>query len=91
MKIIFSPTGWDQYQHWRRSDNDLCDKIDALLSEMRRTPFTGLGKPEPLKVDRKGEWSRRINDEHRIVYRVYGKHPDQFLEIVTCRHHYSKK
>jgi toxin YoeB len=91
VKLLFSPTGWDQYQYWRQSDDDICAKIDLLISEMRRTPFVGLGKPEPLKGDRKGEWSRRINDEHRIVYRVYGKHPEQFLEIVTCRHHYSRK
>ena len=78
----------------RRSDNRvprLADKIDKLIEDIRRQPFTGLGKPEPLRGELTGYWSRRIAKGHRLVYRVVGKRGlDQRLEIVQCRFHYRK-
>jgi toxin YoeB len=91
MKVTFTDRAWEEYQHWRNTDQDMCNKLERLISEARRTPFSGTGKPEPLKGEQSGTWSRRITDEHRLVYEVYGKGSDQALEIVSCRYHYTKK
>ena len=91
MKITFGAKGWDQYQYWRVNDDDMCRKVERLIAETRRTPFNGTGKPEPLRGDKTGSWSRRITDEHRLVYRVSGKGSDQVLEIVSCRFHYAER
>jgi toxin YoeB len=72
------------------SDPAMLERINRLIEEARRTPFTGLGKPEPLKGEFAGFWSRRINGEHRLIYRVAGHAgADQRIEIASCRYHYS--
>ena len=88
MNLVWSAHGWDDYLHWQAEDQKIVRKVNALLKDMTRSPFQGIGKPEPLKGDRSGCWSRRINDEHRLIYRVGGRGADQFIEIVQCRHHY---
>ncbi|TXL71558.1 Txe/YoeB family addiction module toxin [Vineibacter terrae] len=88
MKLLFSGAAWEDYQHWVASDPNVLDRLNALIRECRRTPFTGTGKPEALKGDLKGWWSRRITLEDRLVYRVRGVAPDQVLEIAQCRFHY---
>ena len=88
MKICFSDEGWDDYQHWVSNDPKTLERINALIEECRQNPFKGRGKPEPLKQDLKGWWSRRITGEDRLVYRVTGKGRDQALEIIQCRLHY---
>jgi toxin YoeB len=84
MNVIFSARAWSHYLHWQETDQKLLGKINALIKECARTPFTGAGLPEPLRGDLKGWWSRRINQEHRLVYRI----ADAGLEIVQCRYHY---
>lgn len=88
MKLVWSDRSWEEYLLWQKSDPVVLAKINALIAEAKRTPFFGLGKPEPLKGDFRGWWSRRITGEHRLVYRVSGKVPDQTLEIAQCREHY---
>lgn len=84
MDVIFFPNGWQDYQYWIDVDIKLFRKINKLIKECQRTPFQGTGKPEPLKNELSGWWSRRIDREHRLVYRV----KDGALEIAQCRHHY---
>ncbi len=90
MKIVFSDDAWDDYLHWQgHTDNGrMCDRINALIKETKRDYFKGLGKPEPLRGDLTGWWSRRINDEHRMIYRVTGKGDAQQMEIAQLRYHY---
>lgn len=90
MKIVFWPTAWDDYLHWQAEDAKLLDRVNALLKEITRDPFRGTGKPEPLGQNMSGWWSRRINREHRLVYRVTGKGKGeaQALEVAQCRYHY---
>ncbi len=84
MNIIFSNQAWDDYLYWNATDKKIFKKINTLIKECQRTPFSGTGKPEPLKHELAGAWSRRIDKEHRLVYRV----KDGTLEIAQCRHHY---
>lgn len=88
MRVEFSDEGWEDYQHWVANDPRTLARLNGLIEECRRNPFRGTGKPEPLKQDLKGWWSRRINGEDRLVYRVAGKGRDQALEIIQCRLHY---
>ena len=88
MKLLFSSQSWETYLYWQGQDPDVVDKINALIKDAMRSPFAGLGKPEPLKNELKGWWSRRITREHRLVYRVTGSPGDQTLEIASCRFHY---
>ncbi|MCL6708417.1 Txe/YoeB family addiction module toxin [Pseudomonas sp. R2.Fl] len=88
MKLIFSGRAWSDYLFWRENDPRTLDKVNALIKECQRTPFSGSGKPEPLKGELKGFWSRRITAEHRLVYRVTGTGEGQSLEIAACRYHY---
>ena len=81
MKLIFADAAWDDYQ---RQDRKIALRINKLISEIQRDPFSGVGKPEPLKHALSGFWSRRINDEHRIVYRIEGAS----LLIAQLRFHY---
>ncbi|MDW5317762.1 Txe/YoeB family addiction module toxin [Rhizobium sp. PL01] len=89
MKIQFSQDAWEDLQHWIAADEKILQKILNLLKECQRTPFSGTGKPEPLRNELKGWWSRRISQEHRLVYRVSGTDKNQTLEIAACRNHYS--
>jgi toxin YoeB len=88
VKVSFSDNGWDDYQHWINEDRKTLKRVNALIEECRRNPFKGTGKPEPLKQDLKGWWSRRITGEDRLVYRVQGTGKDRVLEIIQCRLHY---
>ena len=89
MRVHFTDDGWDDYLYWARHDRDIHERLNALIEDARRTPFKGIGKPEPLKGDLAGFWSRRITGEHRLVYAVDGtKGKDQRLTIVQCRYHY---
>lgn len=89
MRVYFSDNGWDDYLYWFNHDIDTLRRLNELIENARRTPFQGVGKPEPLKGDLAGFWSRRITREHRLVYAVEGKPgDDQRIVIVQCRHHY---
>ena len=70
MRLVFSEQAWEDYLHWQKTDKKTVQRINGLIKEITRTPYTGTGKPEPLKHALSGYWSRRINDEHRIVYKV---------------------
>ena len=84
MKYIFIDESWEDYLYWLETDKKIHKKINELIKDIKRQPFTGLGKPEPLKYKYKGFWSRRIDDEHRLIYTVKG---DEII-IVKCRFHY---
>lgn len=88
MRIAFVPDGWADYLYWQEHDRKTLSRINDLLRDMTRHPFEGIGKPEPLKGTLKGMWSRRITQEHRIVYSVIGTGEDQTLIILQCRFHY---
>ena len=88
MKITFADKAWEDYRHWIATDPDALKRLNSLIEEGRRTPFKGKGKPEPLKGDLKGWWSRRLTREDRLVYRVEGTGELQRLEIAQCRYHY---
>lgn len=88
MKLSFWPTAWEDYLHWQSDDRRGLERINALIKECQRDPFRGTGKPEPLGGNLSGWWSRRINREHRLVYRVSGSGEAQTLEIAQCRYHY---
>jgi toxin YoeB len=88
LRIIFTSQGWADYLALRDADPNAHRKLDVLIAECRRNPFRGIGKPEPLKDNLKGWWSRRVTKEHRLVYRVVGSGDDQALEISQCRLHY---
>jgi toxin YoeB len=84
MKLIFSEHAWEDYLYWQRVDRKLLKRINSLIQNIQRSPYEGIGKPEPLKHALSGYWSRRINDEHRIVYKV----ENDSLFIAQLRHHY---
>lgn len=81
---MFSSRAWDQYRFWSTADPKILKRINRLIKEIQRTPFEGAGKPEPLKENLSGWWSRRITDEHRLVYRIR----DEAVEIAQARYHY---
>jgi toxin YoeB len=84
MKLVFSAQAWDDYLYWQEHDRKLVERINGLIKECIRTPFKGTGKPEPLRGSLAGWWSRRITQEHRLVYRP----TDDGLHIGQCRYHY---
>jgi toxin YoeB len=84
VKLIFSEHAWKDYLYWQRTDRKLLKRINSLIRDIQRTPFEGTGKPEPLKHGLAGYWSRRINDEHRIVY----KFEDDSIYFAQMRYHY---
>ncbi len=84
MKLIFADEAWEDYLYWQKLDKKIVEKINKLIAEVKREPFEGVGKPEPLKHALSGYWSRRINAEHRIVYRIEG---DSLL-LAQLRYHY---
>lgn len=92
MRIEFTEKGWDDLQYWLETDISIVHKIRALLNSITRTPTKGIGKPEPLKHDYKGCWSRRIDKEHRLVYQITGKkNEDQKCIVLQCKYHYDEK
>jgi toxin YoeB len=89
MIIEFTDNAWEDFEYWIETDKDIVNKIKDLLKSIRTTPFKGIGKPEPLKYGLKGFWSRKITQEHRLVYKISGKKgSDQKCSIVQCRFHY---
>ena len=88
MKLTFLPQGWDDYLEWVEQDKKTLKRLNRLIEDCRRMPFAGLGKPEALRHHWAGWWSRRITDEHRLVYRVIGAGDTLALEIAQCRKHY---
>jgi toxin YoeB len=84
MRTAFTNDGWDHYLYWQQTDKKTLAKINVLIKECQRTPFEGTGKPEPLRENLGGWWSRRITQEHRLVYKVEG----EILLIAQCRYHY---
>jgi toxin YoeB len=89
MNFEFTQNAWEDFEYWIETDSDIVEKIKKLLKDIKRSPFQGLGKPEPLKYDLKGFWSRRIAGEHRLVYKVEGeKSENQKCIILQCRFHY---
>ena len=84
MKIIFLSTGWEDYLYWQQNDKKILKKINQLVKQYQRTSFEGLGKPEQLRGNLGGWWSRRITHEHRLVYRIEG----EWLILLQCRKHY---
>ncbi len=84
MRLVFAEQAWEDYLHWQETDRKLLRRINALIKEAARTPFEGIGKPEGLRHALAGYWSRRINDEHRMVYKVDG----DALLIAQLRYHY---
>jgi toxin YoeB len=86
MRLLWSGEAWEDYVYWQQNDQKVLQAINDLIRDIRRDPFKGLGKPEPLKHSLAGWWSRRITREHRLVYRVSGRNAE-FLEIIQCRYH----
>lgn len=89
MKLLWADHAWEDYLFWQASDPTTLKRINDLIREVRRTPFTGIGKPEPLRGNLSGWWSRRITGSHRLVYRVGGHGETQAVEILQCRWHYA--
>lgn len=83
MRIVFSERAWEEYLDWQTEDRKILSRINRLIREIQRAPFAGTGKPESLKHALSGYWSRRINDEHRIVYKIHGED----LLIAQVRYH----
>ncbi|KAA5536507.1 Txe/YoeB family addiction module toxin [Taibaiella lutea] len=83
-KILFTPIAFEQYNEWQTENKQVFNKIKKLIKETLKTPFEGSGKPEPLKYDYAGCWSRRITDEHRLIYIV----KEEWIEIIACKFHY---
>ncbi len=84
MELVFQTNAWEDYLYWQKEDKDTLKKINELIKDCLRSPYRGLGKPEALKGNYKGFWSRRITKEHRLIYTVKG----QQLVILQCRYHY---
>ena len=89
MKLLWSGNAWEDYLYWQENDRAVPQRINALLRDIRRNPFKGVGKPEPLRGDLAGWWSRRITGDHRLVYRAHETGDDQHIEFVACRYHYT--
>ncbi len=89
MNFEFTQNTWEEFEYWLETDSEVVLKIKELLKDIKKSPFQGIGKPEPLRYDLKGFWSRRITDEHRLVYKVEGKKGiDPKCFIIQCRFHY---
>ena len=84
MKLTFTESGWEDYLWFQVTDKKLLKKINTLIKDIKRSPFDGIGKPEPLKANLSGYWSRRVNSEHRLIYEI----KDDSIVIVACRFHY---
>jgi toxin YoeB len=84
VRLVFADGAWEDYLYWQQHDRKVVERINQLIREIRRDPFSGVGKPEPLKHALSGFWSRRITDEHRLIYRVQGDE----LQIAQLRFHY---
>ncbi len=85
MKLVFADQGWEDFSHWINQDRRMALRVIRLIEDTKRSPFEGIGKPEPLRHEFSGYWSRRINEEHRLVYKIEGNE----LWIAQARYHYS--
>jgi toxin YoeB len=88
MRLSLTPEAFEQYLFWQQNNTKIAARINELLKDAMRHPFIGIGKPEPLRNEYGGWWSRRITQEHRLVYRVTGAGDAQTLEVAACRFHY---
>jgi toxin YoeB len=88
VNTAFTADGWEHYLSWVETDPKLLERLNEIIRDTKRSPFSGIGKPEPLRGELRGWWSRRITQEHRLVYRVTGSGANQTLEIASCRYHY---
>jgi toxin YoeB len=86
MRIVFSKNAWEDYTSWQTEDKKTLKKINSLIKDIERNPYEGIGKPEPLKFDLAGLWSRRIDHTNRLVYRI----EENDLQIFACKYHYDK-
>ncbi len=86
-QLVFTPIGWDHYLHWQRQNDRTLDRLNELIRACLRDPFVGIGKPEALKGALSGLWSRRIDQMHRLVYRVQANE----LQVLSCRYHYGDR
>jgi toxin YoeB len=86
VRLVFTPHGWDDYTHWQSADRQVLKRVNRLIDDALRDPTAGIGKPEPFKYGIAGAWSRRINEEHRLVYSVI----DEDLVILQARYHYER-
>ena len=84
LELLFTEPGWRDYLYWQQNDRRMVKRINALIRDTLRSPLQGIGKPEPLRHELQGCWSRRIDAEHRLVYEIH----DQQLRIIACRYHY---
>jgi toxin YoeB len=84
VRVVFTPNGWDDYTYWQTADRSIVKRINRLIDDARRDPFAGIGKPEQLRHALSGTWSRRITEEHRLVYLVDGDD----LVLLQARYHY---
>lgn len=84
MNLVWTDESWEDYVYWQNADKQIVKKINALIKDIKRNPFDGIGKPEPLKYELSGCWSRRITDEHRLVYEI----SDDKVIVIACRYHY---
>ena len=84
MRIVWTPEGWEDCLSWQQSDSSKIKKINNLIKDIQKTPFARIGKPEALRFDLAGYWSRRIDLEHRLIYRV----EDDDIQIISCKYHY---
>jgi toxin YoeB len=84
MRIVFTEQSWGDYLYWQKNDTRVLRRINQLIKAIQREPFEGIGKPEPLRHQLQGLWSRRIDEEHRLVYEV----EDDELRVIACRYHY---
>ena len=87
MRVLFTDDAWDDYRWWVANDVTILVRLNELIENVRRTPFKGIGKPEPLKENLAGFWSRRITQQHRLVYEVSGEGETQTVTIIQCRFH----
>ena len=88
VELRFSSDAWEDYQYWFTNDRNVFRRLNLVIKDILRSPFEGIGKPERLKENLSGWWSRRITEEHRVVYRVVGPEGTQAVEIASCRYHY---
>jgi len=84
MRLVFTTRSWGDYRYWQKNDKRMVRRINDLIKDIQREPFDGIGKPEPLKHQLQGLWSRRIDEEHRLVYEI----AEDELRIIACRYHY---
>lgn len=90
MKLVFSSSAWSDYHYWQQTDPGVLARVNDVIRDTLRSPFSGIGKPEPLSGSLKGWWSRRLTREHRLVYRVSGAGEAQALDIAACRFRYDR-